>query len=125
MRQVNWTTVGESLVAPEERPAFLEKCERLEWLDASEPRDLPFMPGEAIKTMIREFRLPRVTQFGYSHECAPYGLQGVRCHWTNGSGEVFTLDTGAELVPIVSTLETSSESAAVRQFRALGQAVPS
>jgi hypothetical protein len=77
------------------------ECDRLEWLEV--PKDgsaleLPMMPGEALKTMVRELHIPKVSHVGYSHGLAPYGLIAAFGHYKNADVKVYAVDKGTSTV---------------------------
>ena len=91
----NFTAIGKNY----DQKTILGAVAEASWYLA--PCDLPFMPGEAIRCLIREFRIPRVQQVATSHAMAPYGLVGVLGHWKNMHVIVWAVDTGTKLVPVL------------------------
>lgn len=81
-------------------------CENMEWQQLLPPPglSLPAMPGMAIKAAIQQLRLPRVSHVAISNEMAPYGLYGIRCHYSNGTGEIFLLDIGTQTLVLCHRL---------------------
>lgn len=79
------------------------------------PCTVGMMPGEGIKAVIKELKIPKVTHIAVSHELAPFGLYGIRAHYKNGMVEVFVVDTGTELSPICSDLYSDKEEADKRE----------
>ena len=59
-------------------------------------------PALAIRHAIKEFRIPNVSHIADSAKLEPFGFYGIRGHYENGCGEIFLLDRGTEVVPIVS-----------------------
>ena len=77
-----------------------EMFERLEW--QSIPCTMPMAPGEGIKGVIKELRIPNVDQVSYSHELAPYGLMGIKAHYKNGDATIYMADQGDSIVILAS-----------------------
>ena len=72
----------------------------MEWR-ALPVQDAPAMPGLAIKACIEEFRIPRVSRVAWSHALAPYGLCGIEGTYKNGLAQVYVLDLGSHVSPLV------------------------
>ena len=119
-----WTTVGEDVMgktleggAKLSRKRVEAAIEAMDWQAPKPAADgagvwtLAMMPGEGIKTVIKEFRIPRVYELAVSNELAPYGLYGIKGRYKNGAAEIFVVDLGAELTPICSDF-TEEEAAA-------------
>lgn len=70
---------------------------RTEWLEITPGMTMAFMPGEAINTIRREFKLPKASHVCTSHELAPYGLVGVRAHFKNADVDFFAVDEGSHI----------------------------
>ena len=117
--QWNWTDIGKEYVGSKDRPATETSKPRwtqetvkaairnITWHDV--PTDgtvvsLPMMPGEGIKSMIKEFHIPKVSRVGYAHDLAPYGLLAVEGNYANGTAQIYAVDSGTELIPLVTTL---------------------
>lgn len=66
------------------------------------PCDLAAMPGMAINAMIQQLRLPKVSHVGSSNGLAPYGFVGARAHYKDGTAEVYAIDSGTEITPLLS-----------------------
>jgi hypothetical protein len=64
--------------------------------------DAPAMPGLGIMAAIEQLRLPKVSRVAWSSELAPYGLYGIEANYSNGRVQVFIVDRGTDLVPVVS-----------------------
>lgn len=74
--------------------------ERLNW--QALPCDMAAMPGLAIKTVIKELRIPKVSHVAASHELAPYGLMGIKAHYKNGDATIYLVDEGHQTVVLAS-----------------------
>jgi len=77
-----------------------EMIDRLDW--QSIPCEMGMMPGEAIKAVIKELRIPKVSHVAASHEMAPYGLLGIKAHYKNGDANIYLVDEGCSTVVIAS-----------------------
>ena len=99
-----WTEVGKEHTKnkQEEVAAMID---RLEW--QSIPCTMPMGPGEGLKSVIKELRIPKVSHVAFSHEMAPYGLMGVKAHYKNGDANVYMVDEGSNIVIIASDFSTS------------------
>ena len=109
-----WTTVGEVVMdktledgAKLSRKRVEAAIEAMDW--QAPKRDggngawtLAMMPGEGIKTVIKEFRIPRVYELAVSNELAPYGFYGIKGRYKNGAAEIYVVDLGTELTPVCS-----------------------
>lgn len=103
--QRTWTKVGvEFTQNKQERIA--EAIKGLEWCPI--PCEMGMMPGEAIKTAIRQLKIPRVSKVACSHELAPYGLVAIEGNYKNGRGRVYLVDSGVDITPIVLDFFPSS-----------------
>jgi len=71
---------------------------RVEWHKL--PYTMAMMPGEAIKGLVKEFKIPKVSHVCDSHELAPYGLVGIRAHYKNADVEFFAVDEGSHISPL-------------------------
>ena len=74
--------------------------DRLNW--QAIPCEMGMMPGEAIKNVIKELRIPKVSHVAASHEMAPYGLLGIKAHYKNGDANIYLVDEGCATVVIAS-----------------------
>jgi hypothetical protein len=108
-----WTTVGAEIVdRVGGRETVERKIEGLEWRTREQGSDVAFAPGAAINAAIRDLRIPRVTAFAIdSFEIRDDagdgfypGFYGIEGNYTNGRARVYLLDTGVELVPVMSEL---------------------
>jgi len=99
----SWTDKGvEHNGTPEQKEQLAGMFDRLEWLDTSQGLTMAMMPGEGIKAAIEELRIPKVSHVADSHEMAPYGLYGIRGHFSNGRADVYLCDEGSSLVVLAS-----------------------
>ena len=120
-----WTTVGESVMGldlegePGEGPPLTrQRVERaiagLEWMKPKRDGDdgvwtLAMGPGEGIKVMIKQLRIPKVYELAVSRDLAPYGLYGIKARYKNGSAEIFAVDTGVAIVMVCSDFTDETE----------------
>ena len=106
----DWTNVGrEEWDGAQDR--IRAAAAALEWR-ALPIEGAPMMPAEGIKAAIRELRLPRVSLAGWSSELAPYGFYGIEANYSNGRVQVFIVDRGTDLVPVVSYFWTKATEGA-------------
>ena len=116
--RLDWTIIGQPFTShDEQRKRILDAIAAIDagstgpgewdrWLEIPKEGQLAvaMMPGEAIKTAIRELKLPRVSHVGISVACSPCGFYGIRAHYgKNGEQrvDVFVMDTGGEITPII------------------------
>lgn len=105
-----WTTVGVEYVEKLGRRAVENEIDALWWQDV--PQDgsaltVGFIPGESIKAVIRELRIPKVTRIAISSFERPGfypGFYGIEGNYTNGRAHVFVLDLGGVVTPLCSDL---------------------
>lgn len=96
--QIDWFNVGDQYYGGVQHE-YEAMCRRVTWERL--PVDLPMIPGEAIKDLIKEFKIPKVSHVAHSHELAPYGLIAVRGHYQNaGEVDVFAVWDGCSITPI-------------------------
>ena len=89
-----------------------QESARLEWIEAKGTMTLPFMQGEAIKSIVKGFRIPKVSHIAIhggitchkNEENFTAGLYGVRAKYSNGRREVYFADEGGVIVPLGSKL---------------------
>lgn len=77
-----------------------EMFNRLDW--QAIPCTMPMAPGEGLKGVIKELRIPKIDQVAYSHELAPFGLMGAKAHYKNGDAVIYMLDHGDAIVILAS-----------------------
>ncbi len=100
--QRNWTEVGREHTDGN-REFIGEFFDRMQWQELGTGGiEAPMMPGEGIKSMIRELRIPKVSRVAWSNDMAPYGLYGVEGNYTNGQARVYAVDEGSRLVVLCS-----------------------
>lgn len=105
--KVDWFEVGKDHWEGNQEK-IKSACERMEWHEL--PYTMAFMPGEAIKTLIKEFHLPKVSHVSDSHEMAPYGLVGVRAHFKNADVDFFAVDEGSHISSLCAFVNEKQES---------------
>ena len=92
MLRVDWFQVGRDHWEGNQEK-IKQICQGVEWIEP--PCTMPFMPGECIKTLITEFKIPKVSHVCYAHDLAPYGLVGIRAHYSNADVDFFAVDEGS------------------------------
>lgn len=96
-KRIDWFNVGKDHWKDNQN-TIKAYCEAIQWHEL--PYKMAFMPGEAIKTLIKEAHIPNVSHVGDSHEMSPYGLVGIRAHYKNQDVEVFAVDHGTHISPL-------------------------
>ena len=92
--RIDWFNVGKDHWEGKQKE--IEKiCREIEWYKL--PCTMAFCPGETIKTMIKENRIPKVSHVANSHLLAPYGLVGIRAQYKNADVEIFAVDEGTHI----------------------------
>ena len=104
MSQINWMETSREYWE-DKQAAIKNALNNMEWQELKEGMSLPFMPGEGIKTMIREFKLPKASHIAISRELSPYGLYGVYAHYENADVKVFCIDEGSSLSSLCQEVE--------------------
>lgn len=124
--QRTWTEVGAEMV---ERLGGREEvdaeAERMEWQELLEEGGLTvaFMPGHAIKAVIGELEIPKVSAVAISSFDRPAsrpeeedgfypGFYGIEGNYTNGRARIFVLDLGTCIQPLFSDLYAKEAVAA-------------
>lgn len=123
---MDWTSTGEGLVERlGGRGAVEAAIAELEWQAIPEEGSLTvgFMPGEAIKTCIREFRIPKVSAIAIDSFERPAaspeedgfypGFYGIEGNYSNGRARIYVLDTGTSIQPLCSEVFPSDVAAGV------------
>ena len=95
-----WTSVGAEHTGEAARKTIQKAIDGLEWQPV--PCEMAAGPGLALKGLVQELRLPKVSHVADSHELAPYSLIAIRCHYKNGMCELFAIDIGTEVIPLCS-----------------------
>jgi hypothetical protein len=97
MNRIDWLNVGrEHWEGNQDKITAI--IGRMTW--KSLPCDMGFMQGEAIKEIIKEFKMPGVSHVSDSHELAPYGFLGIRAHYSNADVELYAIDNGCGVEPV-------------------------
>ena len=105
-----WTTVGAEHTGPTARETIERIIAGLEW--QAVPCDMAAGPGLAVKGLVQELRLPKVSHVADSHELAPYSFIAIRCHYKDGMAEVFAINTGTHITPLCSDFYKGPRDAA-------------
>lgn len=95
-----WTTKGE--VLGNVRPQIEAAIDRIDWRELV--GEWPMAPGEAIKAVIKQVRIPNADQAGISTgliSCR-YALYGIQGHYRNGRARAYVVDRGSDLVIVAS-----------------------
>jgi len=110
----DWKDIGREHWEKKEDKKKIEKAiADMEWQKTKVGMDLSMMAGEAIKTAIQQFRIPRVEAIAISNEMAPYGLYGIRALYAGGQQNVwiYLLDLGDTLTPLCADLYDERDEA--------------
>jgi len=100
--KIDWLSVGERFTKGKEN-RIKQSALTVEWKEIpadGTPLTLPFLSGDSIKTMIREFEMPNVSHVGLSDAMAPNGLIAARAHYKSQEVEVYAIDTGTHVIPL-------------------------
>lgn len=113
---LNWTEVGKGVNQGE----VLNQIAQLEWHPVtSETMSLPMAPGEAIKKLISEFRIPKVSAIAYNGILQNrYGFYGIEGNYKNGRARIYVMDKGSVLTPVASELLTTASKTAAANYYA-------
>ena len=110
VRPMEYTKIGtESNYKPKD---IERESKDLKWIDLKAGISLPMVQGDGIKSIIKEFKLPKVTKIaihGCIHcqragESFNAGLYGILAHYRNETRELYFADDGCEIVPLGSRI---------------------
>ena len=97
MKRIDWINAGrEHWEGNQDK--ITAAIERMTW--EALPCDMGFSQGYAIREMIQQFKIPKVSHVSDSHELAPYGLLGIRAHYRNADVDIFAVDDGCSVAPV-------------------------
>jgi len=96
---LDWTKVGEEFTK-DHHEKYETIFNGLQWKKAVNGTSEAMMPAMGINEAVKQLRIPKVSHYVISRECAPCGLYGIRGHYKNTDVDVFIIDTGCELMPI-------------------------
>lgn len=105
--QRSWTNIGKEYTDGKQDEIAGMIGDTFSW--QTPPCDMGMMPGEGIKAAIKELRIPKVSRVGASHEMAPYGLLGIEGNFENGKAQIFLVDDGLSVTPIVTDFYPKAE----------------
>jgi hypothetical protein len=95
-----WTTVGRRYSKGKSGKAKVTRLAKgLRWQKV--PVELGFLPGENIKQVIRDLKIPKVTHVAVNG-MGPLGFYGIRGHYKDGMAQVYIVDEGSVVVPVLS-----------------------
>jgi hypothetical protein len=106
------------------RDEVAAEAERMEWQELTEGGSLTvgFMPGHAIKAVIGELGIPKVSAIAISSFDRPAsnreddgfypGFYGIEGNYTNGRARIYVLDLGTCIEPLFSDLYAKDAQAA-------------
>ncbi len=97
MERIDWLNVGREYWEGNQ-DIVLAAIKMMTWEEL--PFSMGFSQGYAIKEIIKEFKIPKASHIADSHELAPYGLLGIRAHYTNADVDLFFVDDGIGATPI-------------------------
>ncbi len=85
-----WTTKGYGYnETPEQKEQLAAMFDCLVWLEVSDELTMDMGYAEPINTAINELCIPTVSHVAISNEMAPYGLFGIRGHFSNGWANIY------------------------------------
>jgi hypothetical protein len=96
-KRIDWMSIGKEHWEGKQ-DAIQGYCETIEW--QALPCSMSFSGGLAVKQIIKEQRIPKVSHVAESHHMAPCGLLGIRAHYKNSDVEIFAVDEGVCLTPL-------------------------
>ena len=101
-----YTNIGQSIKTEHGccTPKIIDKAiNTLEWVAVTSITSLPMSQGLAIKEIIKECKIPKVSHVAYMGSIVGYyGFYGIRGHYKNGTAEIFVMDTGTECTIMAS-----------------------
>ena len=95
--RIDWFQVGKDHWGGNQE-RLVNICESAEW--QSLPCDIAMMPGEAIKSAIKELNIPKVSHVATLHDLAPFSLCGIRSKYKNADVDIFIVDEGTHISPL-------------------------
>ena len=95
-----WTTHDRYNKTKSQRSAISRAISRMEWVGRT--AQLSMSSGLAIRSLIREFDIPKVSAVSDNTIYGGYSLLGVEGNYSNGRARVYALDTGTQLIPLAS-----------------------
>lgn len=104
--EIEWTNLARTEFG-DRLDQIIKAAKGLRWERV--PQSMPFSQGYAIKSVIREFKMPRVDMVAYQgagpigdskDREAAYSLFGVQANYQDGPTRVLFVDKGTELVPL-------------------------
>jgi len=104
--RIDWMEVGkEYLLTQSDTDKVLNEAKTLVWENM--PSSLPYCQGEAIKTMIKEMPLRKVSKIaiggGFGLSCEPsagFGFYGIQNTYADCIIRLHVLDTGVSVTPL-------------------------
>ena len=87
-----------------------QEVNTLKWIEAKPKMSLPFMQGQGIQSIIKEFRIPKVSHIAIhggitchkNDENFTAGVYGIRAHYKNETREIYFADSGSHITPLGS-----------------------
>jgi hypothetical protein len=118
-----WSTTGAEYTGPEDRERVEREIAGLRWRKAEADMSLPMSPGLAIKEVIKQMQLPRVSRIAYNgmlewpdgSETATYAVYGIEANYTKGlvaRVRLYVLDTGVACIPLCHDVWQREEAVA-------------
>ena len=102
--KVNWANVGKDHWEGHQEE-ILDMIERMEWQEIGEGLTLAMSPGEGIKFLIKEFKIPKVDKIAISNELAPFSLYGIYGHYKNADVKAYFVDEGSHISSLCQEVE--------------------
>lgn len=114
--EIDWLSTGDKLWEPEQerlghnvtggdqldfRVRVNIEARRLRWHDVEDGViDGPMSPVLAIKALIQELPLPKVSAYAYSGVLAGYQVLGVEANYKQGRMRLIAVDRGTDVLPV-------------------------
>lgn len=115
LRLRTWLEIGKKHTGKDSKRQKIDQAiEELDWMQVPGKNDPPLrvgmMPGENIKEIIQQLRMPNVSAVAISSELAPCGLYGIEANYVNGRARLYVLDEGHACTPLASDFWPKEES---------------
>ena len=95
-----WFKIGQEYT--DTKKETIKAINQLEWQKIDKSVTVAMGPGIAIKEIVKEFHIPKVSHIatnGFLNGLAMYGIRG---HYVNGIYNIIMFDAGVMIIPIVA-----------------------
>lgn len=100
MNKIDWTEVGREYT--EDKPKAISAINKLTWKPVNEVKTLPMSQGMAINALIKEFKIPNISDIAINGWLEDLPMYGVRAHYSNGTYDFIVIDSGTSITPIAA-----------------------